>query len=628
MSAIDQLGGVLHAESCEVSLDYAYYHVVWNLALVVLLVRTARTEHFLCAHLFGLFALWIDYGVFYLTQETRTVSYGEGVTPLGPLGTFLFFAWFDHFGAWGLIVWARTCEDAIRAWREKLRPISKVDVFVLLHQPLLFWSAPWIASTATRGFDPRVLSVARPSPKRTYAVMLSVCVIALRWGYRMEWRDRIVPILVAGFGCGLIHHAALFTFGLRGYTSASGLAKTLTTEWPALVAATAVLRAAFGGERRVHAVGASRLFQASLCVALSASVWPHLNSVEHYVSQLIPTIPGQHMQSVGTAYIRMSTCIAPRVLARLPHALDPRALRLDCWGRGAGVPPRGMLILGSAAKSGAVLSARLAIELGGACGVCVASPERARTGITFGHLPIETLPVYRGEMLLAIVNMLNWPEYVQRHRETLHEAPRCAAMVRDPLSRLRSLYLYARSGGEHYFRYPQPGSNSSTMETLLDADRRGGLDASLALFWAKHGRAYLEQSHAYTLFNVKSHRCAPLAMESFSRNFNGTVLALLDAWGVVPDATIRDELVARASRHDIHGSAGVALSRDPHVTSSTFGKEMAVRVERHLMESVAGVRAVVEQQRAELAPYMGSGGREESLGRNAISPEESQVKAA
>jgi hypothetical protein len=139
MSAIDQLGGVLHAESCEVSLDYAYYHVVWNLALVVLLVRTARTEHFLCAHLFGLFALWIDYGVFYLTQETRTVSYGEGVTPLGPLGTFLFFAWFDHFGAWGLIVWARTCEDAIRAWREKLRPISKVDVLVLLHQPGPGW---------------------------------------------------------------------------------------------------------------------------------------------------------------------------------------------------------------------------------------------------------------------------------------------------------------------------------------------------------------------------------------------------------------------------------------------------------------------------------------------------------
>ena len=341
---------LLTAESCEVSLDYAYYHVAWNIGLVALLLLSRRTEHFLCAHLFGLFALWIDYGVFYLTQKTRTVSYAQdGVEPLGSLETFAFFVWFDHFGAFGLVVWARTCEEAIRAWRKKL-PVSTVDVLVLLHQPLLFWTAPWFASTATGAYDTRVLSVARPSPKRTYAIMLAACLFVLRCVVKMRWRERIAPILAAGFGCGVIHHAALFTFGLRGYTSASGLATTLTTEWPALIAATAVLRAAFGGER---GVGASQLFQVSLAVALIAAVRPHAASAEHYVSQLIPMIPGQHMQTVGTAYIRASTCVVPRALARAGLDGVLRQPRLDCWGRGPGVPPRGMLILGSAAKSGA-----------------------------------------------------------------------------------------------------------------------------------------------------------------------------------------------------------------------------------------------------------------------------------
>ena len=226
------------------------------------------------------------------------------------------------------------------------------------------------------------------------------------------------------------------------------------------------------------------------------------------------------------------------------------------------------------------------------------------TSLTTIPGPIETLPVYRGEMLLAIVNMLNWPEYVARHREVLPEAPRCAAMVRDPLSRLRSLYLYARSGGEHYFRYPQLGRNTSHMAALLDVDRAEGLDASLALFWEEHGRAYLAQSHAYTLFNVRDRACAPLAMESFARDYNGTVRALLDAWGVAPGA--RAELVARASRHDIGArtAAGAALSQDAHVTSATFGRAMTARVERRMMESVPGVRAAVEQQRAELEEYL------------------------
>ena len=111
-----------------------------------------------------------------------------------------------------------------------------------------------------------------------------------------------------------------------------------------------------------------------------------------------------------------------------------------------------MLVLAASAKGGALLSAKIAAEVGSACGVCVASGERSRSGIPG---PVEDLPSYDGQLLHAIVNMRTWPAYAEQQRlrlggegETL-----CVTILRDPLSRLQSLYGYARSGGEHWFRF-------------------------------------------------------------------------------------------------------------------------------------------------------------------------------
>jgi hypothetical protein len=106
--------------------------------LLLFLLATRRTEAFISAHHFGLFALFADYGVFFLRQGTRTIAYPNSEDePLGPLENFLFFCWYDYLGAFGLIVWAR----AFQSYLTGASSFSREGA-LLIHQPLLFWSAP------------------------------------------------------------------------------------------------------------------------------------------------------------------------------------------------------------------------------------------------------------------------------------------------------------------------------------------------------------------------------------------------------------------------------------------------------------------------------------------------------
>ena len=111
---------VLGGESCLLTLDYAWYHVMFCLAQALVLWLVGRTEHFALAHSFSLFAVLMDYGVGYLVKGTRTIEYpgwdgtmDDGMETLGPVGTFLFFLWFDY-AAFGLIVWALDVEARLR----------------------------------------------------------------------------------------------------------------------------------------------------------------------------------------------------------------------------------------------------------------------------------------------------------------------------------------------------------------------------------------------------------------------------------------------------------------------------------------------------------------------------------
>lgn len=337
----------LTGEECTLTLDYAYYHILFCLLQAGVLWLAGRTENFHLAHAFGLFAFVMDYALNFLTTGTRTISYpyaGECLDDLSvngmqseekldPVGELMFFAWFDY-AAFGLLLWALTAESFVRDGLNRgvlstFRSIlsNPIDMFNLFVVPIQFWTAPRFAGSEYLGvaFDPRTVVLTRSSSKLTYVALLAVGMLALRFLAKLSWKLDILPIVLSGFGCGLIHHAALFVFGMRGYTDLTSLVLTLCTEWPALITGVAVFRhlgwpcvascvpfltTPYKGRA---ANAGTVLFTRIMWLLLAALIYPHLANIDEKdaVASLMPLIPGQHMQSVGTLFLRTTTCGLP-----------------------------------------------------------------------------------------------------------------------------------------------------------------------------------------------------------------------------------------------------------------------------------------------------------------------------
>lgn len=224
---------------------------------------------------------------------------------------------------------------------------------------------------------------------------------------------------------------------------------------------------------------------------------------------------------------------------------------------------------------------------------------------------MEDLPVYRGQLLHAIVNMRTWPNYVkhmgydidtlvhprynnpQELTRQSSKQVRCVVLVRDPLSRLRSLYTYARSGGEHWFRY-----ESGLMRELGNSSLT--LQKSLELFWETFGKDYLIQSHEYTMMNIIL-GCQPVKMESFKASYNETITDVLRAYGV--NSKVFPELVHRLSSADHSQKTDNDLKRDAHYTSNKFSNEFVSEVKERLM-LMPEVQEMIAKQRLDLATGM------------------------
>jgi hypothetical protein len=274
--------------------------------------------------------------------------------------------------------------------------------------------------------------------------------------------------------------------------------------------------------------------------------------------------------------------------------------------------PRDLLVMAAAAKGGAVLSARIVAELGTSCGVCIASGERSAAGIPG---PVEELPVYEGQLLHAIINMRPWPQYARRHGYTLDSAAadamqlvgtrsdtepaavrnvtgagvRCVVILRDPASRLQSLYTYARSGGEHWFRY-----QSGIMAALASPNIT--LSESLSLFWNGFGRDYLMQSHEYLVYNLKL-GCKPVTMEAFKANYSEAVKQIMVHYNVRSE--VIPLLLSRLSGADLSRKTEEQKKADKHVTANKFSPALLAGV-KEFLHSDPEVSELVRQQRIEL----------------------------
>lgn len=248
------------------------------------------------------------------------------------------------------------------------------------------------------------------------------------------------------------------------------------------------------------------------------------------------------------------------------------------------------------------------VQLGSVCGICVASGERSAPGIPG---PVEDLPTYDGNLLHAIVNMRSWPIYVERmgysmdtllpvdtyssesrpglDRGVVSGRVRCVALIREPLSRLRSLYTYARSGGEHWFRY-RSGIMQQLSNPLLS------LQQSLDLFWELFGKDYLTQSHEFMMMNIKL-GCVPIKMEAFKKNYTHTISAILTAYGVHPKAV--PTLIEKLESSDVSLKSETEQKADAHLTANKFSEKLVNNVKVQLMQS-EDVREMVLAHRNEL----------------------------
>merc|ERR1711871_1587861 len=154
---------------------------------------------------------------------------------------------------------------------------------------------------------------------------------------------------------------------MRGYSDLAGLALTLLTEWPALIAGLAVFRRLGHGlvgffvpASSSYHVNGKTVFNLVMWAGLLSILGPQISKVsdEDAVTYLIPYVPGEYMQSVGTRYLRMRTCIKPMLGLGEPV--------LDCWDNSSTTGKNtesnngsDFLVMASAAKAGAVLSAKI-----------------------------------------------------------------------------------------------------------------------------------------------------------------------------------------------------------------------------------------------------------------------------
>ena len=592
-----QQQGVIAAEQMTLNLDYAYYHLFFCLLQPLLLWKFNKTQHFLTAHCFGLFALLMDYGIMYLTKSKRTLSYpnyhgnlDNGFEPLGPIGIFAFFVWFDYSG-FNLVLWALHVQEHVQRYLNGVRhQLDTVELIGLFLVPVQFWTAPWLASIVVHK-DNRELVLARNSPKMLYMMVVPLFCVLLKTLGKLT-NTNIAAVAISGFGCGCIHHLALFTFGLRGYTDPVALVLTLVTEWPALILGVSCFVHVGGSVVPQHlGVRGTTVFRLFMWVGLISAMAPHVSNIkdDDAVAYLMPVVPGQYMQSLGTFFLKAKTCPA-----RTWHPDQTNQGKLlDCWDPNRGNDGTDMLIMASAAKSGAVLSARIVMEVGEACGYCVASGERSRAGIPG---PVEDLPSYDGLLLHAIINMRPWPTYVQQQGfvpslPNNNAQVRCVTMLRDPLARLRSLYLYARSGGEAWFRY-----ESGLMQQLQHYAATESLERSLVFFWNEFGKAYLVQSHEYMVMNL-DRGCIGIKMEELKTDYDGNMEKILKVWGM-KEQTI-PLLVQRLENAELSRKSQQDRAADPHVTSNKFSKQLVLDVV-DILNGMKEVKDMVEAHRVEL----------------------------
>ena len=206
--------------------------------------------------------------------------------------------------------------------------------------------------------------------------------------------------------------------------------------------------------------------------------------------------------------------------------------------------------------------------------------------------PGTHIPTFKGKLLHALMDMDEWPHYVETHSNT--NTSNCVSMTRDPLNRLRSFYTYSRSGGEHWVRY-----ETDIMESLRNTNT---LKDSVQLFWDRIGKDYLVKSHQSYL-NDEQRGCFEIKFEDLTAEYETTIRRMLGVFGIPSSSAAADRLVQTLSRHDrskLTQSQEKMLAKDMHVSSKKFSRNVLQEFERLFLEEIDGAGELIRSMRDEM----------------------------
>lgn len=298
--------------------------------------------------------------------------------------------------------------------------------------------------------------------------------------------------------------------------------------------------------------------------------------------QLLPHIPAEHFANLASWGVRLSTCELRPVLdlARSAGLLQPK---LDCGI--AGLP-----VAVSTVKGGSILTARVFIDTAFHCGLCVGYGMRESGS---WPPPAETVPSYASDAVLAIALVKGWPAYARAQLANadaeVGATPTgigCSVTVREPLSRLVSMFLYFEAAGEYALR-----NVSAHMKSLPSVEER-------ALWMFEHiGEDTMLDSHQYLADSLQQ-GCVMVHFEAFASDFEAASRLVLGAWGV--DAKVHDELIGLfAPKLDMSMRSPEQLARDHHHSASKFPAQYKGQV-KAAFEEIPQVMALVQAQRKDL----------------------------
>jgi len=300
--------------------------------------------------------------------------------------------------------------------------------------------------------------------------------------------------------------------------------------------------------------------------------------VDELAYRLFPYIPSTYFQAFGSWYVRLYTCHMLPTVRLLHLALGGNIMpsaAVKCSNE-----PDALYVVVTAAKGGTVLAARAAIDIAAACGKCGAIGYRPH-----GKWPPaqESMPTYRGDVLLAIANAQTWPMYAREHGGPV----RCAVFTRDPATRFSSLFQYVLDGSEYDLAEP-----SRTLKSFLPDYVK-----AVEWMWKSIGRETMIESHRVLTISLARKDCQQIKFETFANDFDGAAKQWADAWGILPNAT--ETVVKSIQRHDVKRKSRESLAKEHHISGTKMSERDKAAMNSAIKEH-GELQKLLNSQRREL----------------------------